>query len=37
MTWRIAAVGTASTAPMMPRAVPPMRSAMMTITGLTPT
>jgi hypothetical protein len=37
MTWRMAAVGTARMAPTMPARLPPMRSAMMTVTALTPT
>ena len=36
-TWRMAADGTASIAPMMPSSEPPMSSAMMTVTALTPT
>ena len=36
-TWRIAAVGTARIAPTMPRSLPPISSATITVTALTPT
>ena len=36
-TWRMAADGTARMAPRMPSSEPPISSAMMTVTALTPT